>query len=91
MLKWLVVMVESGSDGDVENGPCEPSWFEDIVSTSSSDKAERIANAKWNEPDEQFPNMEFPKNVCTSVRLATTSEVANFEKMLSECPDAPFN
>ena len=91
MLKWLVIMVESGSDGDAENGPCEPLWFKDIVSASCSAEAERIANKKWNEPDERFPDMIFPENVCSSVSLATAADIAEYEKMISECQDIPFN
>lgn len=51
---YEVCLVVPGTDGDAENGPCEPVWYKDMVKATSEAEAIKIANEKeerdWQEP-----------------------------------------
>ena len=53
---WIVV---PGTDGDAENGPCEPTWWNDFVKASSMPEAIKIANAKCKENFEEVNEFGF--------------------------------
>ena len=63
---YLVTMVENNSDGDIENGMCEPDWFEDLIEADSKESATRIANEKWDSCG------------CTNARLLSKEEVESY-------------
>ena len=46
-MSWYKVwMVVPGTDGDAENGPCEPQWWNDMVQAEDEPSAIATANAK---------------------------------------------
>lgn len=80
---WLVV---PGTDGDAENGPCEPLWWNDMVEADSETAAIQKANAgareAWEAPNWYEPGVEAPSDkemgaecpVCTGAELVTDAE-----------------
>ncbi len=51
---YEVCLVVPGTDGDAENGPCEPLWWKDMVKANCETEATKIANEKaaedWKSP-----------------------------------------
>ncbi len=96
---WLVV---PGTDGDAENGPCEPVWWNDMEQAPDKETAVRQANAKarrqWEEPNYYGPGVEAPSDrdmgqecpVCTGAEAATNEEYAAWKKELEEMDGIPF-
>ena len=96
---WLVV---PGTDGDAENGPCEPVWWNDMEQAPDKETAVRQANAKarrqWEEPNYYEPGVEAPSDrdmgqecpVCIGAEEATDAEYAAWKKELEEMDELPF-
>ena len=91
---WIVV---PGTDGDAENGPCEPTWWNDYVKAASEEEAVRTANEKckadFEEADEfglceKDMGGECP--VCTGAAKATDEEYEAWKKEMDEIPELPF-
>ena len=62
-MKWYKVwLVVPGTDGDAENGPCEPEWWNDMEQAPDGETAVRQANEKarrqWEEPNQYEPGAE---------------------------------
>lgn len=46
-MNWYKVwMAVPGTDGDAENGPCEPQWWNDMVQAEDEPTAVAAANAR---------------------------------------------
>ena len=91
---WLVV---PGTDGDAENGPCEPQWWNDYVQADSEENAVAQANAKaradWETPGEEFPSekeMGCECPVCTGAQEATDEEHDAWVKEMESFEPLPF-
>ncbi len=96
---WLVV---PGTDGDAENGPCEPVWWNDMELAPDKEAAVRQADEKarrqWEEPNYYGPGVEAPSDrdmgqecpVCTGAEAATDEEYAAWKKELEEADALPF-
>lgn len=66
-MKWYKVwLVVPGTDGDAENGPCEPEWWNDMEQAPDEETAVRQANEKarrqWEEPNQYEPGVEAPSD-----------------------------
>lgn len=91
---WIVV---PGTDGDAENGPCEPSWWNDFVKATSEADAIEKANAKakadW-EDEEPFGFSEKEAGgecpVCTGAIRATDEEYNAWKAEIDAIPEPPF-
>lgn len=96
---WLVV---PGTDGDAENGPCEPVWWNDMEQAPDKETAVRQADAKarrqWEEPNYYEPGVEAPSDrdmgqecpVCTGAEEATDAEYAEWKNELEEMDELLF-
>ena len=87
---WLVV---PGTDGDAENGPCEPLWWTDMEQAPDAETAVQQANDKarrqWEEPEVEAPSgremgQECP--VCTVATAVTEEEYTAWKKELDAVP-----
>ena len=97
-MSWYKVwMVVPGTDGDAENGPCEPQWWNDMVQTEDEPTAIATANAKaradWETSDGEYPcgrelGMECP--VCTGAQAITDEEYAAWVKQMEDFEPPPF-
>ena len=83
-MKWVVIMVENYSDGDIENGLCEPSWFKDLIEANCENEAIKAAEAEWNDSCE--PN----RFSCSGAEVATKEEIAEYNEMRSMWENPPF-
>ena len=59
-MRWYKVwMVVPGTDGDAENGPCGPLWWNDMEQAPDEETAVRQADEKarrqWEEPNQYEP------------------------------------
>lgn len=96
---WLVV---PGTDGDAENGPCEPVWWNDMEQAPDEETAIRKANNKaqkqWKEPNYYEPGVEAPSDramgqecpVCTGAVPVTDEEYAVWRRELDETEEPAF-
>lgn len=96
---WIVV---PGTDGNAENGPCEPMWWNDMEQASDAETATRQANEKarrqWEEPNYYEPGVKAPSDrdmgwecpVCTGVEAVTDEEYVAWKKGLDELEALPF-
>ena len=102
-MKWFKVwMVVPGTDGDAENGPCEPDGWNDMVQAEDEASAIRQANeqarAVWESPSEYEPDVPGPSAkemgcecpVCTGAQEVTEEEHEAWEKEMSEEQPLPF-
>ena len=84
---YEVCLVVPGTDGDAENGPCEPAWWKDMVRASNESEAIKIANEKitedWKSPKVDEAGVEIGPSdedlgsecpVCEWARKATDEE-----------------
>lgn len=84
---YEVCLVVPGTDGDAENGPCEPVWWKDMVKASTEAEAIKIANEKaaedWESPMVDEAGVEIGPSskdlgsecpVCEWARKATEEE-----------------
>ncbi len=91
-MSWYkVLMIVPGTDGDAENGPCEPQWWEEMEQAPDEETAVRQANAKaraqWENSDEAFPSgkdMGVKCPVCTGAKAVTDEEHDAWENALDE-------
>ena len=98
VLEWYKVwIVVPGTDGDAENGPCEPTWWNDFIQASSEADAIEKSNTKekvsWEEPDpfgfsEKEAGGQCP--VCTEVKRATEEEYKAWKAEMDAFPEPPF-
>lgn len=91
---WIVV---PGTDGDAENGPCEPTWWNDFVKASSMLEAIKIANAKCKENFEEVDEFGFCEKemggycpVCIGAEEVTEEEYEAWKKKMEDFPEMPF-
>ncbi len=96
---WLVV---PGTDGDAENGSCEPVWWNDMEQAPDKEtavwQADEKARRQWEEPNYYGPGVEAPSDrdmgqecpVCTGAEAATDEEYAAWKKELEEADALPF-
>lgn len=91
---WIVV---PGTDGDAENGPCEPTWWNDFIKASSESEAIRAANVKCKADFEKVDEFGFCERdmggycpVCTGAKEATDEEYEVWKKEMEEFPELPF-
>lgn len=96
---WLVI---PGTDGDAENGPCEPVWWNDMERASGEETAIRQANDKarrqWEGPNYYGPDVEGPSDrdlgqgcpVCTGAEAVTDEEYAEWKRELDAAEELPF-
>ena len=97
-MSWYKVwMVVPGTDGDAENGPCEPQWWNDMVQAEDEPTAIAAANAKartdWETTDGEYPcgrelGMKCP--VCTGAQVVTDEEYAAWVKQMEDFEPLPF-
>ena len=97
-MSWYKVwMVVPGTDGDEENGPCEPQWWNDMVQAEDEPAAVAAANTKaraeWETPDGECPcgrdlGIECP--VCTGAETVTDEEHAAWVKAMENSEPLPF-
>ncbi len=97
-MSWYKVwMVVPGTDGDAENGPCEPQWWNDMVQVEDEPTAMATANAKarvdWETSDGEYPSgrelgEECP--VCTGARAVTDEEHTAWVKQMEDFEPLPF-
>ena len=99
---YKVWMVVPGTDGDAENGPCEPVWWNDMEQASDKETAIRQANEKahrqWEEPNFYEPGVEAPSDrelgqecpVCTGAAEVTDEEYAEWKREMEESAEIPF-
>ena len=97
-MSWYKVwMVVPGTDGDAENGPCEPQWWNDMVQVEDEPAAIAAANAKaradWETSDGEYPSgrelgEECP--VCTGAQAVTDEEHAAWVKQMEDFAPPPF-
>ena len=97
---WLVV---PGTDGDAENGPCEPQWWNDMEQAPDEETAIRQANEKarreWEEPNWYEPGVKAPSAkemgqecpVCTGAAAVTDEEYAAWKREMEEMEAIPFS
>lgn len=96
---WLVVL---GTDGDAENGPCEPMWWNDMEQAPDKEAAVRQADEKarkqWEGPNYYGPGVEAPPDremgqecpVCTGAEAVTDEEYAEWKREMEEPAELPF-
>lgn len=96
---WIVV---PGTDGDVENRPCEPTWWNDMEQAPDKETAIRQADEKarkqWEEPNFYEPDVEGPSDkdmgrecpVCTGAEAVTDEEYEAWKKEQEEMDYLPF-
>ena len=102
-MKWYKVwLVVPGTDGDAENGPCEPEWWDDMEQAPDKEAAVRQANEKawrqWEEPNQYEPGVEAPSDremgqaclVCTGAAEVTDGEYAEWKREMEEPVELPF-
>ena len=102
-IRWYKVwMVVPGTDGDAENGPCEPMWWNDMEQAPDEETAVRQANEKarrqWEEPNYYEPGVEGPSEkemgqecpVCTGAAEVTDEEYAEWKREMEEPVELPF-
>lgn len=102
-MNWYKVrLVVPGTDGDAENGPCEPLWWDDMEQAASEEAAVRQADEKarrqWEEPNEYEPGVEGPSEkdmgqqcpVCTGAEAVTDEAYTAWKKELAEMEGLPF-
>ncbi len=102
-MSWYKVwMVVPGTDGDAENGPCEPLWWNDMELASDEETAIRQANdearRQWEEPNYYEPDVEAPSDkdigqecpVCTGAAAVTYEEYTAWKKKMDESDEFPF-
>ncbi len=92
----------SRTDGDAENGPCEPMWWNDMEQAPDEETAVRQANEKarrqWEEPNWYELGVKAPSAkemgqecpVCTGTAAVTDEEYAAWKKELEETDGLPF-
>ena len=83
---WLVV---PGTDGDAENGPCEPLWWTDMEQAPDEETAVQQANNKarrqWEEtPSDWNTGQKCP--VCTGATAITEEEYTAWKREQDEIP-----
>lgn len=83
-MKWVVIMVENYSDGDIENGFCDPSWFKDLIEANCENEALKAAETKWNDSCE--PN----RFSCSGAEVATKEEIDEYNEMRNMWENPPF-
>ena len=96
---WIVV---PGTDGDAENGPCEPTWWNDMEQAPDKETAIRQAGEKarkqWEEPNYYEPDVEGPSDkdmgrgcpVFNWAEAVTDEEYAAWKKEQEEMEALPF-
>lgn len=95
---YKVCIVEPGTDGDPENGMCEPDCWYDMVLAANEEEAVRIGNIKakewWETEDCNFPS---PKEmgaylpVCSGAERVTAEEYEAWKEEMESFPEPPFN
>ncbi len=93
-MSWYKVwMVIPGTDGDAENGPCEPQWWNDMVQAGDEHTAIAAANASaradWEASDGECPcgrdlGTECP--VCMGAAAVTDEEYTAWKNEFDEMP-----
>lgn len=96
---WIVV---PGTDGDAENGPCEPMWWNDMEQAPDAETATLQANEKarrqWEESNYYEQGVKAPSDrdmgqecpVCTRADPVTDEEYVEWKKSLDETEALPF-
>ena len=97
-MSWYqVFIVLPGTDGDAENGFCEPQWWNEIVQAEDEHTAIAAANAKaradWGTSDGECPcgkdlGVECP--VCTGAQAVTDEEYDAWVKAMEDSESIPF-
>ena len=100
---YKVWMAVPGTDGDAENGPCEPTWWNDMEQAEDEGTAIRQANEKarrsWEEPNYYEPGVTAPSDremgqecpVCTGAAAVTDEEYAAWKREMEETEEIPFS
>lgn len=102
-IRWYKVRLEvPGTDGDAENGPCEPMWWDDMEQAHDEEAAVRQANDKarrqWEETNYSGPGAEVPSDrdmgqkcpVCTGASPVTDEEYEVWKREV-DAEEEPFN
>ena len=97
-MSWYqVLIVLPKTDGDAENGFCEPQWWNEMVQAQNESAAIAAANAKaradWETSDGECPcgrelGMGCP--VCTSAQAVTDEEYNAWAKAMENSDLIPF-
>ena len=97
-MSWYqVLIVLPGTDGDAENGFCEPQWWSEMVQAENRPAAIAAANAKaradWETSDGECPcgkdlGVECP--VCTGAQAVTDEEYNAWAKAMEDSDLIPF-
>lgn len=103
-LSWYRVrLVVPGTDGDAENGPCEPQGWEDYVQAPDEKTAIELANKQaredWEAPNYYAPEVEAPSDkemgqacpVCEWAETATEEEYKAWKEEMDSYPESPFD
>ena len=100
---YKVWMAVPGTDGDAENGPSEPTWWNDMEQAEDEGAAIRQANEKarrsWEEPNYYEPGVTAPSDremgqecpVCTGAAAVTDEEYAAWKLEMEETEAIPFS
>ena len=97
-MNWYKVwMVFPGTDGDAENGPCEPQWWTEMVQAEDEHTAIAAANAKaradWGASDDECPcgrELGMECAVCTGAQAVTDEEYDAWVKAMEDSESIPF-
>ena len=91
---WIVV---PGTDGDAENGPCEPTWWNEFIKAASTQEAIEKADVKCKEDWESDNEYGFSEKdagvacpVCTGAEVSSQEEYDVWHKEMDEFPEPPF-
>ena len=97
-MSWYqVLIVLPGTDGDAENGFCEPQWWNEMVQAQNESAAIAAANAKaradWGASDGECPcgrELGTECAVCTGAQAVTDEEYNAWVKAMEDSDLIPF-
>ena len=97
-MSWYqVLIVLPGTDGDAENGFCEPQWWSEMVQEENEPAAIAAANAKargdWGASDSESPcgkALGVGCPVCTGAQAVTDEEYDAWVKAMEDSESIPF-